>query len=182
MSLHWPLRAVVLILVLSFVERSETFSNYQITPISFKSRVQVQRRAAAKPDSSSPYQEDWGIQSSSTNKNDGRLNSRSKFRKMNLTWCNKVSCRGSTFIREQIVGEQNQIAFRGSATGQVLFSWELDELISNTTYVPRVLVLVRKNDDALMKVAENVRNCKLSDGSYHHHMSEPFIFCHYPIQ
>lgn len=154
MFLHGPLLAVVFILILSLSERSEPFSGP--TLIRFKSRVQ--RRSGKTVSELSSSQDDWGVQSSGTTKNDGRLNVRSKFRKMNLTWCNKVSCRNSSMIREQIVGEQNQIAFRGSATGQVMFSWEFDDSTSNTAYIPRVLLLVKKNDDALLKVAEKVRS------------------------
>jgi len=154
MSLDFSLSAVVLLLILSCIQRSETFS--RPTPFKFKAKLRVQRSASQLKTSSSPYKDNVDIQNSKNTNDDNRNNHRSKFRKLNLTWCNKVSCRSSSMIREQIVGEQNQIAFRGSATGQVLFSWELDDTTHNYTYIPRVLLLVKRNDDSLIKVAEKV--------------------------
>ena len=160
MYLNWPLR-VALLALLSFIERSETF--FRSTHLSFKPRRQSRSAITVPNDlSESSSQEDWDVRNSMNTHDDNQFSGRSK--RMNLTWCNKVSCRPSSMIREQIVGQQNQIAFRGSATGQVMFNWECDQA-NNTTYIPRVLLLVKKNDDALLKVAEKVRGFKV-DISY----------------
>jgi len=150
MNFRW---AALLILMLSFIERSETFCP---TKLHYKRRF----TSRAAP------QENLDVLNSEKAEEDNRFNVRSNNRRMNLTWCNKVSCRNSSMIREQIVGEQNQIAFRGSATGQVMFNWEFDDSKNITSYTPRVFLLVKKNDDELLKVAEKVRSHHVTYSCY----------------
>jgi len=70
-------------------------------------------------------------------------------------------------MREQVVGDNNQIEFINPATGQILYSWDtnsssvqdlsLREEPGDEAFVPpRVLILVKKNDEELLQVAANV--------------------------
>mmetsp|Transcript_5303 Transcript_5303/g.9795 ORF Transcript_5303/g.9795 Transcript_5303/m.9795 type:complete len:595 (+) Transcript_5303:231-2015(+) len=90
-------------------------------------------------------------------------------RKMELAWCNHGNCQN--VIREKVVGEHNHMELTGPATGQVAYSWEqysmesvVEEEIelgkckfnvgkNNATSTPAVLILVKREDDELTKVA-----------------------------
>mmetsp|Transcript_22342 Transcript_22342/g.33008 ORF Transcript_22342/g.33008 Transcript_22342/m.33008 type:complete len:504 (-) Transcript_22342:522-2033(-) len=76
----------------------------------------------------------------------------SKKRRMNLMWCDQDTCEDS--IRERVVGEGNNMEFDGPATGQVCYAWDGD---SKTTTKPQtVLLLVKRGDSSLLKVAADV--------------------------
>jgi len=81
-----------------------------------------------------------------------------KRRKLELMWCGRENC-GHDTIREKVYGDNNEIEFDNPATGQVMYSWEDREEYNlkddeNSPYSnPRVLFLVKKNDDDLLKVA-----------------------------
>mmetsp|Transcript_12072 Transcript_12072/g.34942 ORF Transcript_12072/g.34942 Transcript_12072/m.34942 type:complete len:574 (+) Transcript_12072:910-2631(+) len=96
-------------------------------------------------------------------------------RKMDLMWCTPDYCKDSS--REKVIGTHNQIVLNSPATGQVAYSWDKKirtnvpspqdqandpcENIPPTS--PSVLLLVKRNDDELVKVsAEAVR--QLTDG------------------
>eukprot|EP00521_Asterionellopsis_glacialis_P015456 CAMPEP_0195306348 /NCGR_PEP_ID=MMETSP0707-20130614/37154_1 /TAXON_ID=33640 /ORGANISM="Asterionellopsis glacialis, Strain CCMP134" /LENGTH=518 /DNA_ID=CAMNT_0040370563 /DNA_START=122 /DNA_END=1678 /DNA_ORIENTATION=- len=94
------------------------------------------------------------------------LSENQKHRKMQLMWCGPEECRD--VIRERVVGDHNHIEFVGPATGQVCYTWsdnnplsdsnqdELDEDDSKedeATSYSSVLLLVRPNDDELLKIA-----------------------------
>ncbi len=72
-------------------------------------------------------------------------------RKMDLTWCAKESCEFDE-LREKVVGDHNSIIFDHPATGQVAYWWEEDSG-KKKTKLPTVLILVKRNDDELLKVA-----------------------------
>jgi NAD kinase len=88
------------------------------------------------------------------------MNNESKIqyrRKMNLRWCDRDNCGADDILRERVVGEHNEIMFDHPATGQVAYSWQRDNLTEEKNIiVPRVLLLVKKNDDDLLKVASEV--------------------------
>jgi len=103
----------------------------------------------------------------------GERNSKSR-RKMELSWCTKDSCLPSyQNSREKVVGEDNDIEFNSPATGQVVYNWadrvskkddEHDSDILPLT-LPRVLLLVKRNDDELMKeAADAVRELTAQGG------------------
>lgn len=81
-------------------------------------------------------------------------------RKMNLMWCDHLSCRD--VVRERVVGDHNQIILNGPATGQVAYQWSRKALPPTArkpseVTVSSVLLLVKPNDDDLMfKTAEVV--------------------------
>lgn len=88
-------------------------------------------------------------------------------RGMELVWCSSELCREE--IRERVVGEDNHMEFEGPATGQVAYFWKEDDdnekdkeddgdndgssSQGSETIAPSVLLLVRKGDDDLLKVA-----------------------------
>lgn len=74
--------------------------------------------------------------------------------KMNLSWCERDNCH-ENLLRERVVGLHNEIMFDHPATGQVAYHWshEEEETVKPT---PCVLLLVKKNDEGLMKVAADV--------------------------
>jgi len=84
-------------------------------------------------------------------------------RKMELSWCNPESCLPYANSREKVVGENNDIEFNSPATGQVVYGWAGhvakadDEHKGDISPVnlPRVLLLVKRNDDDLMEEAAN---------------------------
>ena len=96
-------------------------------------------------------------------------------RKMELSWCGRNSCSEGA-IRERIVGEHNHVQFEGPATGQVMYEWaespsqtrvdtetQLDDTESSVA-PPSVLLLVKRGDDNLLKVAaEAVQNLTALD-------------------
>lgn len=92
-------------------------------------------------------------------------------RKMQLMWCGPEECR--EVIRERVVGEHNHMEFVGPATGQVCYTW-VDQLSFSSNNdgdndangeqqrdieqepevaCSAVLLLVRPNDDDLLKIA-----------------------------
>lgn len=78
-------------------------------------------------------------------------------RKMNLRWCDRENCGTDDILRERVVGEHNEIMFDHPATGQVAYSWQKDLADEDNHFiVPRVLLLVKKNDDELLRVASEV--------------------------
>jgi NAD kinase len=89
-----------------------------------------------------------------------RRNPRVK-RKIALTYCNHDSC--ITAIREQVVGEHNHMELVGPATGQVVYSWEkyvqtsssISTGVIDTASPPAVLMLVKRDERELTKVAAN---------------------------
>ena len=97
-------------------------------------------------------------------------------RKMELSWCGRNACSEGT-IRERIVGTHNHVEFEGPATGQVMYEWaetpssqagvnteaQLDETRGSVA-PPSVLLLVKRGDDKLLKVAaEAVQNLTALD-------------------
>ena len=96
-------------------------------------------------------------------------------RKMELSWCGRNACTEGV-IRERIVGEHNHVQFEGPATGQVMYEWaeslsqtgvdtetQHDETESSVA-PPSVLLLVKRGDDKLLKVAaEAVQNLTALD-------------------
>lgn len=78
-------------------------------------------------------------------------------RKMNLRWCDRENCGADDILRERVVGEHNEIMFDHPATGQVAYSWQKGQSNEAKQFVaPRVLLLVKKNDEELLKVASEV--------------------------
>lgn len=73
-------------------------------------------------------------------------------RKMDLTWCQHDECDIGD-LREKVVGDHNTIMFDHPATGQVAYNWNDSKSQGKETIVPRVLILVKRNDDELLKVA-----------------------------
>ena len=81
-------------------------------------------------------------------------------RKMELSWCGRNDCTGGNGIREKVVGEHNHVEFEGPATGQVMYEWapatdargEMEEE-KTVTAPPSVLLIVKRGDDELLKVA-----------------------------
>ena len=85
-------------------------------------------------------------------------------RKMELGWCGRDSCSVDESIREKVYGEFNQIEFDHPATGQVTYNWrevgKEEEGADDTVYAtPSVLILVKRSDDELLKVAADVSSC-----------------------
>jgi hypothetical protein len=84
---------------------------------------------------------------------------RKKKKKMELSWCNHDACYEA--IREKVVGDRNSVELTGPATGQVVYSWEVEENEDEeehdtTTMIPNppaVLMLVKRDEDELLKVA-----------------------------
>lgn len=76
-------------------------------------------------------------------------------RKMDLTWCQRDECDIGD-LREKVVGDHNTIIFDHPATGQVAYNWDGSESQGKETILPRVLILVKRNDDELLKVAADV--------------------------
>ena len=76
-------------------------------------------------------------------------------RKMDLTWCQHDECDIGD-LREKVVGDHNTIMFDHPATGQVAYNWNDSKSQGKETIVPRVLILVKRNDDELLKVAADV--------------------------
>lgn len=82
-----------------------------------------------------------------------------KKKKMELSWCNHDACYEA--IREKVVGDRNSVELTGPATGQVVYSWEMDEKVDEeeqdaTTMIPSppaVLMLVKRDEDELLKLA-----------------------------
>jgi hypothetical protein len=86
-------------------------------------------------------------------------------RKMELGWCGRDSCSVDESIREKVYGDFNQIEFDQPATGQVTYSWKEDsneegEGTGDSIHAtPSVLILVKRSDDELLKVAADVSIC-----------------------
>ena len=78
-----------------------------------------------------------------------------KFRKMELGWCTRdTGCLVEPTLREAVTGPNNHISFDGPATGQVTYNWSNDnEKTKDKVKNPTVLLLVKKDDDELLKVA-----------------------------
>lgn len=83
---------------------------------------------------------------------------RTRRRKMELSWCGRDSC--TLFedgLREKVVGEHNEITFESPATGQVAYQWSsVDGLKDEDIILSRVLILIKRNDDELLKAASEV--------------------------
>lgn len=80
---------------------------------------------------------------------------------MDLFWCGREECQLEG-LREKVVGNNNQIQFGHPATGQVAYGWKQESTKGNEVYIPRVLLLIKRNDDELLKVAADV-----SDDFFH---------------
>jgi len=85
-------------------------------------------------------------------------------RQMQLSWCTREGCHVETTIRETVEGPNNHISFQGPATGQVTYNWVTSdnsgEISDNETNNqkpgkknPTVLLLVKRDDEDLLKVA-----------------------------
>ncbi len=76
---------------------------------------------------------------------------------MDLFWCGREECRTEE-LREKVIGDHNLILFDHPATGQVAYSYRAEKATANgaKVYTPRVLILVKRNDDELLKVAADV--------------------------
>lgn len=91
----------------------------------------------------------------------GESRAESRRKRMELSWCNPESCLPYTNSREKVAGENNDIEFSSPATGQVVYGWadhatDGDEGGDiSPVNLPRVLLLVKRNDDAIMEVAAN---------------------------
>lgn len=82
-------------------------------------------------------------------------------RKLELAWCNHDACYEA--IREKVVGEHNHMELTGPATGQVVYSWDHQYSMDNgstatttankVTSPPAVLLLVKHDEDELLKIA-----------------------------
>ena len=75
----------------------------------------------------------------------------SERRKMDLSWCAPDTCMTGE-LREQVVGQHNNILFKHPATGQVTYQWA----DSDSLPTPKVLILVKQNDDDLLRTAADV--------------------------
>jgi len=75
-----------------------------------------------------------------------------KRRKMDLSWCTRDDCHVGD-LREKVVGQHNEIKFLHPATGQVAYQWSNEHAKNATT---SVLILVKRDDDELLKVAADV--------------------------
>ena len=75
----------------------------------------------------------------------------SERRKMDLSWCAPDTCMTGE-LREQVVGQHNNILFKHPATGQVTYQWA----DSDNLPTPKVLILVKQNDDDLLRTAADV--------------------------
>ena len=74
-------------------------------------------------------------------------------RQMHLSWCGRDSCDGEA-IREKVVGPYNSVEFEGPATGQVMCAWDDANGTQNSSAsIPRVLILVKSNDEELLSIA-----------------------------
>ena len=83
--------------------------------------------------------------------------SSAKRRKMELGWCGRDSCSLDESIRERVYGDLNEIEFDHPATGQVTYSWSQEDNDEEIVYAtPSVLILVKRSDDELLKVAADV--------------------------
>ena len=91
--------------------------------------------------------------------------------KMSLLWCQTDRC--IDVIREEVVGQHNQIVLNGPATGQVAYRWSQKPALpyrggsgsssgansnsqktaASRTRTPSVLILVKKGDKNLMRMA-----------------------------
>lgn len=91
-------------------------------------------------------------------------------RKMELGWCGRDSCSVDESIREKVYGDFNQIEFDQPATGQVTYSWkedsnEVGEGTGDSIHAtPSVLILVKRSDDELLKVAADAVRDLTSSG------------------
>jgi len=81
-----------------------------------------------------------------------KLSRKKKRRKMELSWCGRDTCVFEDGLREKVVGEHNEISFESPATGQVAYKWD-DDSTNGEVILSRVLMLVKRNDDDLLKVA-----------------------------
>jgi hypothetical protein len=113
-------------------------------------------------------------ESEDTNNNHNNKNSKKagERKRMNLLWCQTDRC--VDVVREEVVGEHNQIVLNGPATGQVAYRWsqkpalpyrnstppkfsppseETSSTTESATRIPSVLLLVKKGDDDLMRIA-----------------------------
>jgi len=101
-------------------------------------------------------------------------------RKMELSWCGPESCKIDA-IRETIVGDDHHIKFEGPATGQVVYKWVSDDVVVDDGKLDNskgemvegvlakvetssVLVLVKWNDDELLRVAADAVQNLTSQG------------------
>ena len=83
---------------------------------------------------------------------------------MDLFWCGREECKTEE-LREKVVGKHNEIMFDHPATGQVAYKWNTQKTNGahgKNIQTPRVLILVKRNDDELLKAAADVSFC---DGS-----------------
>lgn len=101
--------------------------------------------------------------------------SKGRKRRIELSWCGREYCHNDP-IREKVIGDHNEIAFDSSATGQVMYTWVVDNDEEDDTSssprksddpnmnrkrfqrkldLPSVLILVKKNDDELLKSASD---------------------------
>jgi len=89
-----------------------------------------------------------------------------KKRKLVLSWCDREACIPYQIVREKVDGANNEIGFSSPATGQVVYNWESsdDVGIDLPVALPSVLLLVRNNDDELMKEAANVVHKLIAKG------------------
>lgn len=82
---------------------------------------------------------------------------------MELFWCGREECRTEA-LREKVVGDHNEILFDHPATGQVAYTYTKQGSVNGEkangekkdVYVPKVLFLIRRNDDKLLKYAADV--------------------------
>ena len=93
------------------------------------------------------------------NRHDNKTKQKQKRRKMELSWCGRDTC--TIFedgLREKVVGEHNEISFESPATGQVAYQWSVndDGLREEDVILSKVLVVIKKNDDELLKAASEV--------------------------
>jgi len=98
------------------------------------------------------------------NKKGVKVDSR-KDRKMDLMWCQSDRCQ--EVVRERVVGDHNTIIFNGPATGQVAYRWNQKAYPvnketakqpvppgkSSKSKIASVLLLVKRDDEELLKIA-----------------------------
>jgi NAD kinase len=86
--------------------------------------------------------------------------SRMPDRKIDLMFCDGDICRDA--IRQRVIGKHNQIVLQGPATGQVAYRWDQktpsksSKAERSDTTISSVLLLVRPNDQVLIKKAAEV--------------------------
>lgn len=105
----------------------------------------------SEEETNTQQQEVESVEEDTSSRRSELMSSRSERRKMDLSWCAPDTCMTGE-LREQVVGQHNNILFKHPATGQVTYQWA----DSDSLPTPKVLILVKQNDDDLLRTAADV--------------------------